>query len=99
MKNYKFYLEYPDAKRKRNATRSNLGNHSGNCIAIIKGTKRFSLFPNDLDNDAIAAVQDYKNCPCAFTVVSDGYLHEKCKLISEKQARTIHEKLFDYLEQ
>ena len=99
MKNFKFYLEYPDLKSKRKATRKNLGNHAGNCVAIIEGTKKFSAFPNDLDNDAIAAIQDYKNCPCAFTIVSDGYLNEKCKRISEQQARKIHPELFKYLEQ
>jgi len=66
---FKFYLEYPDAKSKRKATRKNLGHHTGNCVAIVKGTKRVSAFPNDLDNDGIGAVQDYKNCLCAFTTM------------------------------
>ena len=35
MKGYKFFLEYPNAKAKRAATRAALGNHAGNVIATF----------------------------------------------------------------
>lgn len=99
MNGYKFYLEYPDAKSKNKARRKNLGNHSGNCVAIIDKTKRISVYSDDIDNDAIGAIQDYKNCPVAFTCISCGYLQKKCKRISADLAKQIHPELFKYIEQ
>lgn len=34
MKGYTFYLEYPTKKDKCKATRKDLGNHSGNVLAV-----------------------------------------------------------------
>jgi hypothetical protein len=44
------------------------------------------------------AVQDIPNNPVCFGSYSDGYLREKCKDISEKQAREIHPNLFKVLD-
>jgi hypothetical protein len=95
MKGYKFYLEYPDSKSKRKATRKNLGKHSGNCVATWNS---WFLSETDWNVDAITSIQDYSNCPVCCTSVSFCYLREKCKRISEQQAREIHPKLFNYLD-
>lgn len=97
MKGYKFYLEFDSRTLKNNTTRKNLVNHSGNCLAVVNDSKRYDG-RNGLLFDAFGAVQDIPNNNCCFTSVSTGYLHEKCKRISEKQARKIHPKLFERIE-
>jgi hypothetical protein len=45
------------------------------------------------------AIFDWPNSPVAGTGVSLDYLRQKCKRISEAQARTIHPVLFEWLDQ
>lgn len=97
MKDFRFYLEYPNQKEKRKATRKNLGNHSGNCLAVY--TDKDYLLPDRKSIEAIGAVLFNENSPCCGTFVSFDYLRSSCKRISEKQAREIHPNLFNYLEQ
>jgi hypothetical protein len=100
MKDYRFYLEYKDAKEKRKGTRKNLGNHSGNCIAIPLENGRPYYYGNKFEfMDAFGGVLDYPNSDVCNTGCYCEYLRERCKRISEAQARQIHPKLFNYLEQ
>ena len=34
MKGFRFFLEYPTAQDKNKATRKELGNHKGTCLAV-----------------------------------------------------------------
>lgn len=97
MKGIRFYLEYPSAAEKRKATRAELGNHSGNVIAAFEGTEAVGRSGPQVD--ALAAIQDYPNCPVAGTTVSLDYIEERAKRISEAQAREIHPEMFIRLDQ
>jgi len=97
---YRYYLEYPTNKDKRQGTRKNPGNHSGNCLAIpLDENGRPYWIPGGLTMDCYGAVYMWKNSDCAGTSAHVDYLREKCKRISEAQAREIHPRLFNYLEQ
>ena len=99
MKGYIFYLEFPTAKAKRKATRKNLTGHKGNCIAVIfDRAEQLEQWRVNKCYQAFSAVQDLPNNPCCFTQVSPNYLAERCKRISEAQAREIHPKLFHRIE-
>jgi len=97
MKGVKFYLEYPNKREKRKATRKDLGNHSGNVIAILDNGIYFS--GGQPVKDGIAAVYDWPDSPPAGTGVSLEYLQERAKRISEATAREIHPQLFEWLDQ
>ena len=94
MKGIRFYLEYPNKTEKNKATVKNLGNHSGNCIAVFLG--REHICP-DYTREALAAVTFYPNSGTCLTSVSDEYLREKCKRIPEYMAKEIHPKLYNRL--
>jgi len=99
MKGYIFYLEFPTAQAKRKATRKNLVGHSGNCIAVTSdNNERWEQYKMNRGYPAIAAVQEIPNSPCCFDSVNSNYLKERCKRISEAQAREIHPNLFYRLE-
>lgn len=97
MRGVKFYLEYPNNKEKRKATRKELGNHSGNVIAILENGIYFS--GGQAVEDGIAAVYAWPNSPPGSTGVSLDYLRERAKRISEASARAIHPQLFEWLDQ
>jgi hypothetical protein len=97
MKGVKFYLEYPSNADKRKATRTNLGNHEGNVIAILDNGIYIS--GGEPVGDGLGAVFYIPNSPVAGTGVSLAYLRERAKRISEKQAREIHPELFTRLDQ
>lgn len=96
MKGIKFFLEYPNAKEKRKATRDNLGNHTGNVIATLEGTQMVGRSGAQID--ALAGVFFTENSPVATSAVSYEYLGERCKRISEATAREIHPELFKRLD-
>ncbi len=96
MNGIKFYLEYPDRKEKNKGTRKKLGNHKHNVVAIIDDTRRIS--GSEVVSDAIGAIFYTDNSPVGSTAVSNSYLNEFCKRISEEQAREIHSELFKYLD-
>ena len=96
MNGYKFYLEYPNNREKRNGTRKVLGNHSGTILAVVDDTVRVSN--GAVMHDAISAVQDIPNSGTCFGTVSQSYLDRDCKRISEVQAREIHPVLFQRLD-
>jgi len=92
MKGIRFYLEYPNAAEKRKATRAELGNHSGNVIAVFEGTE--AIGSNGPQVDALAALFNRPNSPVMGSAVSLEFIQEKTKRISEAQAREIHPELF-----
>ena len=94
MKGYTFYLEYPTTKEKKNATRKMLGNHSGNVIAVFGKWYKSSV--NEYQKECVSAVFDHANSVCCGGSVGSEYLTDRCKKISEKQAREIHQNLFNY---
>ena len=99
MKGYIFYLEFPTAKAKREATRKNLTGHSGNCIAVTSNkAEQLEQWRVNQCYPAFTAVQDISNNPCCFNPVNVYYLKEFCKRISEAQAREIHPNLFHRIE-
>ena len=99
MKGYIFYLEFPTAKAKRKATRKNLTGHSGNCIAVTSDkSEQIEQWRVNKCYPAFTAVQDIPNNQCCFNPVSPDYLAERCKRISEAQAREIHPNLFYRIE-
>jgi len=110
MRGFNFYLEYKDEKEKKKATRKKPGNHKGTVLAVSTRfdgdfeTGRWSSFPDyhrtgtGYATDAIGALFDQPDSIVMSTQVCPEYLRENCKRISEKMAREIHPKLFEYLE-
>ena len=98
MKDYRFYLEYPTKADKRKATRANLGNHSGNCIAVYLPSMIEQYRANKC-YEAAGAVYYRSDSPCAFTQVSPEFLSERCKRVSFETAKSIHPELISYLNQ
>lgn len=93
MKGIRFYLEYPDEKTKRAATRKDLGDHKGTVVAILSHTLSFRY-----GYDGLGAVFDRPNSPVASTTVHPRYLAEVCKRIPEQLAREIHPEMFRRLD-
>jgi hypothetical protein len=95
MKDVTFYLEYSSLKEKSKGTRKNLGNHSGNCLAVhgawFKSNQVYC-------KETVAGLPGIPNSVCCGSSTSNEYLTEHCKRISEKQAREIHPNLFEYLD-
>jgi hypothetical protein len=89
MKGIRFYQEFSD-KSKRRA--------GGTVVAAL--TLNGSYWSSGtICYEAVAAVFDWPNFPVAGTGVSLDYLRRKCKRINEARARTIHQVLFERLEQ
>lgn len=97
MNGYKFYLEFPDKKAKRQSGKENKG-HSGNVAALATG-KEFTYVRNGgIIQEGFTAVYFSPNSPVNWGGVSWDYLKEKCKRISEVKAREIHPALFERLD-
>jgi len=100
MKGYRFYIEYPNNTEKNKATVKNLGNHSGNCIAVLLDEKNNPLWcGNSFSMDAITNVFDRPNSPCSLDGVHRDYLRTNCKRIPERLVKEIHPKLWNYINQ
>ena len=97
MKGYKFYLEYESNKSKRQATRKNLGNHTGNCLAVFTDIKPF-LSHTDWNYECFGGMYFTPNSPVAHTSCSHDYLRMNCKRISAKQAFEIHPEMKKYID-
>lgn len=101
MKGYHFFVEFPDKKSKNKATRRNLVGHEGNVIAVIlkdNGYPESYISQGQIIHEAICSVLSSPNSPVTYACVGWEYLRERCKRISEKQAREIHSELFRYLD-
>ena len=95
MKGYAFYLEFPDKKARRKATRANIEGNSGTVVAVMLP---YSWIPGSTCMEAFSAVYDEKNSPVCFTSCAQEYLDERCLRISEKVAREVHPELFKRLD-
>lgn len=86
----KYYLTYPDRKSLEFA-RNDLGNHSGNVIAVyagpIAGQQGLSMF-------AWVPTGGKANAEVVRGRISLLYLIEYCRAINEAEARAIHPNLF-----
>lgn len=98
MKGVRFYLEYPNEKEKEKATRKDLGNHSGNVIAVFYENNWYETF-DGIFYDGLAPLLWKPNSPVCGTSIHEDFLRDKCKRISEKQAREIHPELFVILDE
>jgi hypothetical protein len=92
MKGIRFYLEYPNKTEKHKATVKNLGNHSGNCIALFLGKEHRNP---DYSQECLSAVFDRPNSDTNFGAVSLEYLNEKCKRIPARLVKDIHPMLWN----
>lgn len=95
MKGIRFYLEHNSNKDKRK------GNHNGNVFAgfitdggLFQGT----ISKGEVMVEGLGALYFEPNSPVCVTSASLSYLRYNCKRISEQQARQIHPKLFERLE-
>lgn len=86
----KYYLTYPDRKALEDA-RADLGNHSGNVIAVYAGPT-----PGAQSLSMLAWVPTRNEANSAVTrgKISLIYLTDYCRAISERDARSIHPRLF-----
>jgi hypothetical protein len=100
MKGFIFYVEFPTATAKRKATRKNLTGHIGNCIAVTSDKKeQLEQWRVNRCYPAVINVFNHSNSECCYDYVHVDYLAERCKRISEVQAREIHPNLFYSIEQ
>lgn len=105
MRGYRFYLQYPNKKEKRKgrAQEGKLGNHSGNVIAAATreedGYFEYFWGTNRAEIECVSAVFLWADSSVCYCTCSFEYLEEKCKHISEAVARTVHPKLFEYLDE
>ncbi|MGH7720143.1 MAG: hypothetical protein ACREON_15040 [Gemmatimonadaceae bacterium] len=90
MRGYRFFEEFIDAGRQQSA---------GNVIAIHMAGHSF-VKEGGVCLNAVCAQIDKKepNSPVTSTLFNAEYLGERCRSISESRARTIHPRLFEYLE-
>ncbi len=94
MKGIRFYLEYPNKTEKNKATVKNLGNHSGNCIAVFLGKEHTCP---DYSQECLSAVFFTPNSDTNLGSVSHEYLRERCKRIPANLVKNIHPKLWSRL--
>jgi hypothetical protein len=88
MNGIRFYQEFSDkSKRKPGGTV---------VAALVLNGRHWS--GGTICYEALAGLFDWPNSPVAGTGVSLDYLRQKCKRISEAQARTIHPVLFERID-
>ena len=93
MKGVRFYLDHASAHDKRN------GNGNGNVTAILASNGTYQAYPsNEACYDGIGAIFNTPNSDVASTGVSVQWLRDNGKRISETEARAIHPRLFQYLD-
>jgi hypothetical protein len=101
MKSYRFYLEHETPQDKRR------GVHTGQVIAIIDVMDddfRLQYIGHDENRklvcgyECISSLYSEVNSVVCGSSVSRQYLTENCKRISERIARQIHPKLFEWLD-
>ena len=96
---FRYYLEYPTPKDKRQGTRKKPGNHCGTVLAVYTGREYSWVQGNNIMNECIGTTYDKPDSFCCSFACSWGYLRTRCKRISEAQAKMIHPNLFVYLNQ
>lgn len=95
MKGVRFYEDFTDKRNKRK------GESQGNVIAVFPENTWLRCDEGVLYRmfDGIGAVYFYPNSPVGGCNVSQGYLWESCKRVSEAKARQVHPSLFAVLDQ
>lgn len=88
MRGVRFYLEHESSAAKRR------GEFTGNAVAVY-----VDLEDGQGNFDAVGAVFPHCNSAVASTGASREYLRRYCKRISEGEARRIHPRLFEYLDE
>lgn len=92
MKGVRFYEEFDNKANKRK------GVSSGNVIALFYDSWRVGEPHQGRLTEAIAAIFCRPNSRVAPISVADTVLWERCKRISEAEARVIHPALFERLD-
>ena len=93
MKEFRFYLDHASAHDKRN------GKHEGNVTAVVVSNGTYPAYPTgEACYDGIGAIFNTPGSDVASTGVSVQWLRENGKRISEAEARKIHPRLFQYLD-
>lgn len=104
MKGYRFYADYSSKAHKRADTTPRHVRKDGptpkpasNVVAVYLGDDGRELY-NGGGYDCATGIFDTPDSPVATSGVSPGYLRERCRRISEAEARRIHPRMFEYLE-
>jgi hypothetical protein len=98
MKGIRFYLEYTTPADKNRATRKEPGNHEGNVFAAFVENGVFYGGDTWAQYEGLGAVYFHPNSAVASTSAPLSYLSTYCLRISECQAREIHPRLFEWLD-
>lgn len=102
MKGYRFYEELTDKNRKAEKSKGTvialiLHEETGNPI-YVPGSVNTRYGTPSLIAEAICSLFDEPNSSVCSSQVAIEYLWQECRRISEDKARSIHPKLFQYLE-
>ena len=103
MKGYRFYEELEDKNRQAEKSQGNV------VAALLQPSGRgwdFIYVPGMVRTEGgytcvvecISALFGEPNSPVCGSQVSWDYLREKCRRVSEKRAREVHPRLFEYLD-
>ena len=92
MKGYRFYLEFGSQSAKRK------NQHRGTVFAAHVESKPHKS-GDQWCQEGAGAVFDAPDSGVCWCAASCEYLRQNCKRISEQEARKIHPRLFQYLEQ
>ena len=87
MRGIRFYQEFANKSKTR---------PTGNVTAIFLDSRLVGR--NQVTYSAVSGVYEHSDSAVASTIVSEDYLREKCKKVSEEKARRIHPALFEYME-
>lgn len=90
MQGYRFYEEFGSKQMKRK------GISAGNVVAVFYDSRFMSQ--GKMCVESVASVFSQANSAVCGTSVSEDWLSDTCKRISEKRAREIHSNLFSYLD-
>ncbi len=88
MKGIRFYQEFEDRSKRR----------SSSTIVAVCVCNGLYFRSGKACYEGFVGVFDRLNSPVNFSGVALDYLREKCKRVSETQARTIHPALFERLD-
>lgn len=98
MKGLRFYLEHDSAAAKRRRQ------HCGTVLALFADAKGRPLWRIEHRRhpqavaEGIGALYREPNSPACSTAACSSYVSERCRRISESEARKIHPALFTYLD-
>jgi hypothetical protein len=95
MKGYNFYAEYESKRAKRTGTPA-----PANVIAVFTDQHNRNAYnPATGKFEGFGSVFGTPNSAVEVTAIDPGYLRERCKRIAEAQARKLHPRLFERLDE